>query len=559
MLWRYAADSPIYRSWSQSAPSHWRLHVLEDYHDGLPDNELDVLVTHMHYRWDELTILRQSVQEQKTAVLVLADGILEFRNTWHNPRIPAGSMMQPAVAHKIATIGPAQARLLESWGNQGKCEVVGLPRLDQLVRTHGWHPEPRLSDPTSETASPDSLRLLVCSATTPAFDDQQWEVVQQAYRDLHQEIQTWNQHANRLFDVRWRVADAIRQSLDLPVDHETNSLHEAIEQADAVVTSPSTIQLEAMVCRKPTVLLDYFPVPKYVPAAWTIACRQQIPTVLQTLVEGSAARSQFQDLLVRDQLWVSSSAADRLLGLISQMGSHALAARRSQKPLTLPPKILTETTDRQPTPSHESRGYLTSFSGIEGDDQLEVWLQQNLAQAAIHRAKAASSDRAELVRLDEEIRTQKDNYQSIINEKQNIIEELTEQLADASQRHEVLGRTLETRNREFDQVQQKIVQLSEARKSDHQMLSEAHADARQKQERVNQLRERCQNLVERHDHQQQRASHLAEHNQNLSQQLEALQQRSQELMASNQELAGRIEELVEERKTLYARLKKARG
>ncbi len=44
--------------------------------------------------------------------LHLPDGICEWRNTWENPRpVP---FLQPVLATRIACLGPAQARLIES-------------------------------------------------------------------------------------------------------------------------------------------------------------------------------------------------------------------------------------------------------------------------------------------------------------------------------------------------------------------------------------------------------------------------------------------------------------
>ena len=88
----------------------------------------------MHYRWEGLAALRKlSADHPRLPLLVLADGILEYRNTWLNPGLPAGCMFQPLLGHKVACVGKSQARVLESWGNVGKCELVGLPRLDSVI------------------------------------------------------------------------------------------------------------------------------------------------------------------------------------------------------------------------------------------------------------------------------------------------------------------------------------------------------------------------------------------------------------------------------------------
>ena len=134
-----------------------------------PPADAGIVITHMHYRWEDLSVLRRLTNEHpKLPVLVLADGILEYRNVWQHPDLVAGSMFQPLMGHKIACIGKAQARILESWGNVGKCEVVGMPRLDPVIAELG-------EKKAKAKVKAESFRLLIATAKTPAFDDQQYQ------------------------------------------------------------------------------------------------------------------------------------------------------------------------------------------------------------------------------------------------------------------------------------------------------------------------------------------------------------------------------------------------
>ena len=36
-----------------------------------------LVVTHMHYRWEEISALRKIYEENQTPILILADGVLE--------------------------------------------------------------------------------------------------------------------------------------------------------------------------------------------------------------------------------------------------------------------------------------------------------------------------------------------------------------------------------------------------------------------------------------------------------------------------------------------------
>ena len=300
-----------------------------------------------------------------------------------------------------------------------------------------------------------------------------------------------------------------------------------------------------------------FPVPRYLPSAWSIHSADQISSVLKELISGSPARDQFQETILRDQLWTWSPAQDRLTQLIRKMGHESRLARQQERALNLSDPILSDQVSVDASYSENVRQFFSSVRPSISADSLEDWVRSNEVQAAIHRAENASNDRADLVRLDQEIRVQKDNYEAIVSEKQEIIEELGRQIQKTAERHDQVSELLEARNREFERVQQRIQELSDARIEDHKMLAEAHADAKAKQQRVNELRERSQDLLQRMQQAQQRADRLAEHHQALQGQLHEALERSKNQNDKVQQLNSQIEQLVTERKQLYQRLKKA--
>ena len=76
------------------------------------------------------------LKKNNVATLYMLDGILEWRNAWEDaidgPACPF--TMRPVLSHKVACIGMSQKRILDSWGNASKTEVVGVPRFDRLPR-----------------------------------------------------------------------------------------------------------------------------------------------------------------------------------------------------------------------------------------------------------------------------------------------------------------------------------------------------------------------------------------------------------------------------------------
>lgn len=585
ILWRYANSSSLYQPWLESAPTDLEFTVLEDYHvEDLPMH-FDVLVTHMHYRWDELACLRKTMEESKTAVLVMADGILEYRNSWLNPKVPIGSMLRPAFAHKIAAIGLGQARLLETWGNLGRCEVVGLPRLDSLIDQHGWRGnDGNLPAEASSGSESSSIKLLICSATTPAFDDQQWQVTLQAFTELHAEIDHWNEIQQIQVEPTWRVAREITEAIGLPASESKVGLHEAINAADAVITTPSTIQLEAMICRKPAILLDYFSTPNYVSSAWNIQQKDHVHKIFQCLCASeNPGRNNFQDFLLREQLWIFDSATERMLQLIRSMGAASRQARENSSTLGFAQPILPLQVNQLPSTELELSNWLKSeLSQTASSEFRSSRMDEVEFQAALHRATTASQDRAQLKKIEATMYELQNNYEESLEEKRLQINEQVAALDAAAERHQALNELLEARNAEISKVQNRVQELAAAREDDHKMLAEAHADAKAKQQRVNELRERNQVLLGRIEDLKNRASgqpstqnsqtmqnlesankQLQENNQRLIKNNESLQQANENLKQNNkrllenaQPLLDRIEELNAERKTLYERLKK---
>ena len=204
LLCRFAHKSGVYTSWSDDSPIPTV--VVDEF---LPDwtvpDDAGIIITHMHYRWEEIAALRKILQQDRVPVLILSDGIVEYRNAWEHPDLADGSMFQPVLGHKLACIGRGQARVFESWGNPGRCEVVGLPRLDSVQDSVQGHASP------PENSGP--FRVMVATANTPAFDSDQRKTVVESLRQL----KDWfsknplvpGSQDQRLIEVVWRLSDGL--------------------------------------------------------------------------------------------------------------------------------------------------------------------------------------------------------------------------------------------------------------------------------------------------------------------------------------------------------------
>jgi hypothetical protein len=297
--------------------------------------------------------------------LLLQDGILEWRCQYENPLFGMGGgppQHQPVLADKIACIGAQSARVLRSWGNDGKVEVTGMPRLDHL-----------LCRPKAQCRKP-GRRILIATAKNPGFTPQQREISIRSIRDVAKQLE-----ARSDVEIGWRVSPDVARQLGIE-----NKLSEfssvdaatAIERADAVVTTPSTLMLEAMLLGRPVAALDYHNVPHFVPTVWNISAHEHILPVIDDMLSCPGNKMQYQEHILRDCLACERPAAINVAELIRQMtGREAhvgLSATASE--------VHTDPRDR-PTRTAEWKGIAALYP------EQPLFRIQDLAELQAHAAR----------------------------------------------------------------------------------------------------------------------------------------------------------------------------
>jgi ubiquinone/menaquinone biosynthesis C-methylase UbiE len=323
-------EHSIYRSWKDRCPF-----PVTSINPSGPDTELPsdalLLVTHETYAEPARTLIRRAVAGQ-IPVLILADGILEYRNTWEHPQLENGAIFQPVLGHKIATIGRSQSRWLESWGNAGKCEIVGLPRLDRHCALARRQRSPG-----------DPFRILVNTAITPYFTETHRGQVTASLRDLKAFFEKTPVLNGVRLEPVWRLTKGLDAEIGVASQVSDLSGHEmavALQQADAVITTSSTAILEGMFFGVPVAVLDYGNTPPYVATAWRITAREHVAAVMAELIFPPRPKMLYQETVLHDSLECGTPAAPRLLQLITGMVECGLAARAARKPLHFPEAIL---------------------------------------------------------------------------------------------------------------------------------------------------------------------------------------------------------------------------
>jgi hypothetical protein len=272
------------------------------------------------------------LKQNQVATLYMIDGILEWRNAWCNSpnEVACPFTMRPALAHKVACIGAAQARTLAGWGNADKVEVVGIPRLENLPAA-------------TLRPSDGKFRILVMTAKTPAFTEQQLATVKRSLKD----VADWGRD-NETIDGRqvewvWRLTRGLEAELDVLnclADLQGADLHQVLQNVDAVITTPSTAAIEAMRLHLPVAQLDYHNCPHYLQTGWAIATGEHIEATVRSMAGRDAARMHFQSDQLADAVYFESSATQRLKELIVKMSDIAGEQIQAGQPIEFPPNLL---------------------------------------------------------------------------------------------------------------------------------------------------------------------------------------------------------------------------
>ena len=434
LLCRFAERSGIYNSWMSrvSLPCV----VVDDFApDWQVPDDAGIVITHMHYRWEEIAALRRIYESSNVPVLILADGILEYRNMWEHPALADGCIFQPIIGHKLATIGYGQTRVIESWGNVGKCETIGLPRLDSArdnitpIRTEG------------------TFRLLVATATTPAYDEVQRKAVIKSLQGLHKHLTTEPTVKGRNVEVTWRLTDGLDKAIGIETESQDQKrlpLSSVIDSVDAVITTPSTILLESALKNRPVAILDFNNAPQYVGAAWTISAPAHVNRTLHDLADPPAAKMMFQENILQYQLrCYGGSATDRMITLIEAMVAEGIAANEQRRDIEMPLRIIgDELSGFCPrVTEYELREQYPENAVFQNQDLERLQLELNLA---IARMGDAPREAAKMKISHKNVKDAHDRLQVQLHES---IEQNSKTQEALDRKQEALDRTQETLDR----------------------------------------------------------------------------------------------------------------
>lgn len=269
--------------------------------------------------FEQLNLLRQA-RDIGACTVLLMDGILEHRNTYCNPRVGA-RFLRPAPVDVIACAGEADRRRLIKLGNDAV--ATGLPRLSGI----------------GPMAPPAQPAVLVATALQPAFSDAERRLLLEALAALRARLDA---HGIR---ARWRLTEGLAAELGTKPD--AGPLAEALAASSAVITTPSTLLIEAMRAGRPTAMLFPFDAPCWPRAAWVlgpgaVADPDRIDAVLRRLLAPGGGDRRRQERALARMHRQDRPPAEAVADLLMELVEHPRRKERPARlldPVRLPPRL----------------------------------------------------------------------------------------------------------------------------------------------------------------------------------------------------------------------------
>ncbi len=229
-------------------------------------------------------ILSRFYLENKRNVVVFQDGVYEWANAYKNPK------------HLKSGIKLYEPLLGDAFLYVGGYELNNIFKENPHVNFYQYKPK-RMTLKHELINSVDSKEkfLLITTANTAYFSDKEFTVLLNLLKlTIDNALDVYDKVYLRLFDKR--LCDSLAH---YKLENITEcSFSESIKNMQAIITTPSTIVLEAMAANKPVAVLDYRDNPLLVTSGWKITGFYSIKDTLLSMKKNDAERMEIQNRII---------------------------------------------------------------------------------------------------------------------------------------------------------------------------------------------------------------------------------------------------------------------
>ena len=255
--------------------------------------------------------LADNCRKHRVPTVMMMDGTIEWNHFFENPKWSYGDKETPYVptyCDKIFTPGASTARFLEFFGNKGKCEATGLPRLDHYE-----------GNSVQTSAKHNTIRVGVMSSNTAGYTQKQIDNSIALFTSINEVLEK-----AEAFELKWRLRKGFNDKLPFEViNSPEKGLDEFIANVDVVICQPSTAAYEAMMLGKPTAIADFGATPNYMRGAWEIRKPEQILDIVNDMTLLPKHKSMMQQYILQDTIANCGKSAQVCAAIIEDMIAHA--------------------------------------------------------------------------------------------------------------------------------------------------------------------------------------------------------------------------------------------
>lgn len=227
-----------------------------------------------------------------------SDGIFELSNALYNKKHKKHKLYFPLVTADFLVLTCAYGRDFLENSNPYITVLEYLPwRINKGI-------------PDVEPNINRSNSILLTTARTPFFNREEFEKIIELYRDIIDIAKSMQ------LTIKWRIPNEdIAKALPLEEENALNggTFSDVCKQVDIVITTPSSIVIEAMIHGKPTAIADYRDIPLLCYAGWKIHQGINIRETINSMLNNDKTRMEIQGNLIKSVKKYQVSDYEQLL------------------------------------------------------------------------------------------------------------------------------------------------------------------------------------------------------------------------------------------------------
>lgn len=250
--------------------------------------------------------------------LTIQDGIIEYRSSNH--RVQGHLRYRPLCTDFIAVFGPRSRSLVEAYGTSPeRIFVTGSPRFDRYFDV--------LDDLTAEAC------LLITMANRSSYGRERmvrfYRLLIALLRYCEQQCLPYRLRLGRGAKMNGiesieKVApdlsdEEIQYFRSRPVSERC--LMDDLRAATAVVTTPSTVSLEAMSLGRPVAHLNFDAETVFLQSAWVLSSAEDFSSVIPQLLNPSSYKMAFQRVILNENIVGGASATEAVVNLVLRLAA----------------------------------------------------------------------------------------------------------------------------------------------------------------------------------------------------------------------------------------------